>query len=105
MSTITNPMHPGEFIKLAFMEPLGISVTALADKLMISKSTLSRLLNGKSDISYEMAIRLSCVLGRSEQSWVNLQTAYSIAKAKEKIDTSIFEKISYKEKEEKAYFA
>lgn len=66
MSTITNPMHPGEFIKLAFMEPLEIGVTALAEKLGVSTSTLSRILNEKSDLSYDMAVRLSYVLGRSQ---------------------------------------
>ena len=96
MRTLANPIHPGKFIKLAFMEPLGISVSALADRLMISKSTLSRLLNGKIDIDHAIAIRLSCVLGRSEQSWVNLQTAYNTAK-QNKIDASIIENFLHSE--------
>ena len=95
MSTITNPMHPGEFIKLAFMEPLEIGVTALAEKLGVSTSTLSRILNEKSDLSYDMAVRLSYVLGRSPESWINLQAAYSLAKAKTTVDTSHLHKVAF----------
>ena len=68
-----NPMHPGEFILLAYMEPLNIQAVDLADRLDISTSTLSRIINGKMDLSYEMAVRLSNVLGRTPESWVNLQ--------------------------------
>ena len=91
ISTFNNTIHPGKFIKLVFMEPMGISVTDMADKLMISKYNLRRLLNGKSDITHDIAIRLSCVLGGSEQSWVNLQTAYDAVKVKENSDKQIFE--------------
>lgn len=81
-----NPMHPGEFILWAYMEPLNIQAVELADRLDISPSTLSRIINGKMDLSYEMAVRLSNVLGRTPESWVNLQTAYSLEQAKMKID-------------------
>ena len=60
-----NPMHPGEFILWAYMEPLNIQAVDLADRLDISPSTLSRIINGKMDLSYEMAVRLSNVLGRT----------------------------------------
>ncbi|MCV5433109.1 HigA family addiction module antitoxin, partial [Escherichia coli] len=43
-----------------------------------SPSTLSRVLNGKADLSVEMALRLSRVLGRSAESWINMQTQYSL---------------------------
>ena len=56
--------HPGEYIQRVYMEPLDITATELADRLDISPSTMSRILNKKIDISYEMAVRLSTVLGR-----------------------------------------
>lgn len=90
-----NPMHPGEFIFLAYMEPLELQAIDLADRLGISQSTLSRILNKKMDISYEMAVRLSTVLGRSPESWVNLQSAYSLDKAKSKLDTSQLKPLIY----------
>jgi addiction module HigA family antidote len=81
-----NPMHPGEFISLLYMEPLELQSNELADRLGVSPSTLSRILNQKMDISYEMAIRLSAVLGRSPESWINLQAAYSLNKARSNVD-------------------
>lgn len=81
-------MHPGEFILWAYMEPLNIQAVDLADRLDISPSTLSRIINGKMDLSYEMAVRLSNVLGRTPESWVNLQTAYSLELAKMKVNYS-----------------
>ena len=81
-----NPMHPGEFISLAYMEPLDLQSNELADRLGVSPSTLSRLLNQKMDVSYEMAMRLSTVLGRSPESWINLQAAYSLDKARANVD-------------------
>lgn len=86
MSSIKKPLHPGEFILLGYLEPLELTITSLAEKLDVSQSTLSRLINGKSDLSYDMAVRLSYVLGRSPQSWVNLQTNYSLSQVNESVD-------------------
>lgn len=83
-----NNMHPGEFIKLAFIEPLGLHLSQLAEKLDVSPSTVSRIINGKMDLSYEMAVRLSIVLGRSVESWVNMQAAHSIEKVVATVDMS-----------------
>ena len=95
MSTIPNPMHPGEFIKLIYMEPLEIGVTALAKNLDVSTSTLSRILNEKSDLSYDMAVRLSYVLGRSPESWMNIQSAYCLAKARLCVDEHNLHRVSF----------
>lgn len=78
--------HPGEYIQRVYMEPLNITAVDLAEHLDISPSTLSRILNKKIDLTYEMAIRLSTVLGRSPESWVNLQTEYSLCIAEKKLN-------------------
>lgn len=96
MSAIKNPMHPGEFILQAYIEPLGISITDLAKKLDVSQSTLSRLINEKSDLSFEMIIRLSYVLGMSKESLVNMQSSYSLAQSEGKINFSKMQKIAEK---------
>lgn len=83
-----SPLHPGEFIKLGYLEPLGIQASELADRLDISQSTMSRILNKKIDISQEMAIRLSIVIGRTPQSWLNMQSAYCLDKAAPNVDVS-----------------
>ena len=54
-----NPPHPGEFIAAVYLEPNGLSGRELAQKLGVSPSTLSRVLNGSSRVSPEMALRLS----------------------------------------------
>ena len=89
-----NKMHPGEFILYAYMEPLNIQAAELSDRLNISPSTLSRIINKKMDLSYEMAIRLSKVLGRSPESWIHIQTAYSLELAKQNLDYSKLKPIS-----------
>ena len=78
MINLVDPVHPGVFIREMFMEPLEISAADLSEKLHVSSSTLSRVLNGKADLSVEMALRLSRVLGRSAESWINMQTQYSL---------------------------
>lgn len=78
--SIKNPMHPGEFMLEAFMKPFGISVKKMAEGLVVSQSTVSRLINKKADLTAEMAIRLSVVVGRSPESWLNMQNNYSLNK-------------------------
>ena len=64
-----NPSHPGEFIRNVYLEPLGISYRSVALKLNVSPSTFNRLIQGRSNISSVMALRLSKTLGRSPESW------------------------------------
>lgn len=86
MFSLTEPMHPGVFLKDAYMEPLEMGVTELADKLGVSASSVSRLVSGKSELSYEMAIRLSQVFKRTPEGWMNLQVAYGLFAAKSKLE-------------------
>ena len=60
------------------MKPYGISVKKMADGLGVSQSTVSRIINKKADLTTEMAIRLSVVIGRSPESWLNMQSNYSL---------------------------
>lgn len=87
MFTLLNPMHPGEFLKDAYLEPLDMNATELAEKLGVSKSSISRLINGQSELSYEMAIRLSKVFNRTAEGWMNLQVAYGLVQAKNKLES------------------
>ena len=85
MYSLTNPVHPGRILKNLYMTPSELTVTALAEKLGVSTSSVSRLISEKSDLSYDMAIRLSKVFKRSPEAWMNLQTAFGLARADEKI--------------------
>lgn len=82
-------MHPGEFLKEAYMDPMEMKVTELAEKLGVSKSSVSRLVTGKSELSYEMAIRLSKLFKRSPEGWMALQTAYGLKQAKAKMESAV----------------
>lgn len=79
MSAIKNPMHPGEFLKEAYMKPEGWTIASLSRHLDVSESALSRLVNGKASVSVDMAIKLSDKLGRTAQSWLTMQMNYDLA--------------------------
>lgn len=81
-----NPPHPGEFIREVYIAPYGISVRKVAESLQVSPSTLNRLLNGESNVSPEMALRLSKALGRSPESWLAMQDQYDLWNARRNID-------------------
>ena len=76
-----NPPHPGHSIKDACLEPLGLSVSECALRLGVARHTLSRVINGHSGISPEMAIRLEKMGWSTARSWLALQTAYDLAQA------------------------
>ena len=80
--TMFNPPHPGEFIKATYLEAFDVSQNALADELGVARSTFNRLIRGTSNVSPEMAIRLSQVLGRSAESWLAMQAGYDLFHAK-----------------------
>ena len=90
-----NPPHPGEFIKEVYLEPYNLSSRKVAKNLGVSPSTFIRLLSGDSNVSPEMALRLSEVLGRSPESWLAMQDNYSLWVARKKIDLSKMEKLNF----------
>ena len=81
-----NPPHPGEFIREVYLAPYEISVRGLAERLGVSASTLTRVINGQSGISPEMALRLSKAVGRSPESWLAMQHNYDLWRAKQATD-------------------
>ena len=79
-----DPPHPGEVLRELCLEPLGLSVTRAAKALGVSRKTLSALLNGRTGISPEMAIRLSIAFDTSAESWLNQQTQYDLWQARQR---------------------
>ena len=73
-----NPPHPGEIIRELCLEPLELSITDAADALGVSRKTLSSILNGRSGISPEMALRLAKAFNTSPESWLNQQIQYDL---------------------------
>ena len=74
-----NPPHPGRSIKDACLDPLGLTVTEGANVLGVARHTLSRVINGQSAVSPEMALRLEKAFGGTADSWLRMQTAYELA--------------------------
>jgi addiction module HigA family antidote len=77
-----NPPHPGLSVRHDCIEPLGLSVTGAARALRVTRQTLNNLVNGKSGISAEMAIRLDKAFGGGAETWLRLQVAYDLAQAR-----------------------
>ena len=82
-----NPPHPGLSIRHDCLEPLGLSVTEAARKLGVSRKQLSAIVNGRSGISPEMAIRLDKAFGGGATTWYQMQAAYDLAQAADKSDS------------------
>ena len=75
---VHNPPHPGEIIREQCIEPLGLTITAAAKGLGVTRKALSELVNGHSGVSPEMAIRLSKAFGGSAETWLRLQLQYDL---------------------------
>jgi addiction module HigA family antidote len=77
-----NPPHPGLSVRLNCLEPFALSVTEGAKALGVSRTTLSRLINGQAGVSPDMAIRLSKAFGATPDIWIRMQAAYDLAQAR-----------------------
>jgi addiction module HigA family antidote len=90
-----NPMHPGAFIKRVYLEPHDIGSNELARQLKVSTGLVSRLINEKTGVSSEMALKLSKVLGRSAESWMLMQDNYDLWQAKKVVDLSEYQALKF----------
>ena len=77
--TMKNPPHPGLSVRHDCIEPFDLTITEAADVLGVTRQTLNNLVNGKSGISPEMAIRLDKAFGGGAETWLRLQMAYDLA--------------------------
>jgi antitoxin HigA-1 len=76
-----NPAHPGGFVKLEIIEPLGLSVTEGARVIGVTRAAFSAFLNERADLSPDMAIRLDKAFGVSMETLMRMQNSYDIAQA------------------------
>ncbi len=76
-----NPPHPGESVRHDCIEPLGLSITEAARALGVTRQALNNLVNGKSGISPDMAIRLDKAFGGGAEVWLGIQMDYDLARA------------------------
>src|SRR6202140_2798778 len=79
-----NPPHPGDFIRTEIIEPAGLTVTAAATALQVSRPALSSLLNGKADLSGDMALRIEKAFGVKMDTLMRMQSSYDIAQTRKR---------------------
>lgn len=79
-----NPPHPGDFIRTEIIGPAGLSVTAAAAVLRVSRPALSSLLNGRADLSGGMALRIEKAFGVKMDTLMRMQACYDIAQTRKR---------------------
>ena len=75
------PVHPGEVLKHDFMDPFGLSATALAKATGVTPARINEIVRGRRGITAGTALRLAKYFGTDAESWMNLQTRYELALA------------------------
>lgn len=81
---LKNPGHPGSFLKTEIIEPAGLSVTASAAVLGVTRPALSALLNERAALSADMALRFEKAFGLSMDTLMRMQNSYDIAQARKR---------------------
>lgn len=79
---MNNPPHPGQIVRFDCIEAAGVSITAAAEALGVTRQALSNLVNGTAGISPEMAVRLEKAFGGTAEHWLRLQVAYDLAQVR-----------------------
>lgn len=77
---MTNPVHPGEILREDVVNDLGLQVGEVAERLGISRVTLSRVLNGHARVSPNLAVRLEQAGVGTARAWLAMQTAHDLAR-------------------------
>jgi antitoxin HigA-1 len=80
-----NPAHPGDVVRKLCIEPLGLTVTEAAKALGVTRKALSELINCRSGVSVEMALRLAKAFDTSAESWLGMQQQYDLALARKRV--------------------
>jgi antitoxin HigA-1 len=80
-----NPPHPGEILREMYLAPLDLTVTAAAEGLGVTRKALSELVNGHTDVSRDMAIRLAKAFPNTDiRFWLDLQLQYDAWQAEQR---------------------
>ncbi len=83
--SMNNPPHPGGIVRRQCLEPMGLTVTRAARGLGVTRQALSELINERAGISVEMAIRLSKAFGSTPETWLEMQMAYELWHARDRV--------------------
>jgi addiction module HigA family antidote len=87
-------VHPGPWLRTELVEPHGLSVTAAAEKLNVTRQTMSNLLRGRAELSAEMAVRFEKAFGVRADTLLRMQTAYDLAQVRRREDAIRVERVT-----------
>ena len=73
-----NPSHPGEILRELYLKPMGVTITEAAEALGVTRKHISAIVNGRSPVTPDMAMRLSVAFATEPELWVNLQAQYDL---------------------------
>lgn len=82
MTTLLDPIPPGEILLEEFMRPNGLSQNRLARDIDVNPARINDIVHGRSAITASIALRLGKYFGTSAEMWMNLQAAYELRKAR-----------------------
>ena len=85
MKKTKKPVHPGIVVQKEILIPLGLTITAAAKRLGVTRNTLSALINMKSSLSSEMAVRIGKATRTNPRKWLELQINYELWQAEQKV--------------------
>ena len=88
MSVLQDHMCPGEVLKELYLDPFGLSATALAKRLGVPRTRIVRLVKGGTAVTPDTALRLARAFGTTPEYWINMQTAFDMAWAAKTMDVS-----------------
>lgn len=80
-----DPAHPGEVLRELCLQPLGLTVTEVAQALGVARKTLSELLNGRAGVSAEMALRLAKAFRTTPDFWLRLQQQHDLWQTRQRV--------------------
>jgi addiction module HigA family antidote len=86
---LLSPIHPGEILRADFMEPLGLSMNRLALDLRVPVTRIAEIVHQRRGITPDTALRLARYFNTSAGFWLNLQTAYDLEIAQDKLSRTI----------------
>ncbi|MEK6746994.1 MAG: HigA family addiction module antitoxin [Rickettsiales bacterium] len=84
-----NPPHPGESLLTLYIEPLGLTIKEVSERMGVERKSVSRLINGHTSITAEMAVRLGMAFSTSAELWLNKQRGYDLWHAKQRLHDEI----------------
>jgi addiction module HigA family antidote len=79
-----NPPHPGRIVRDDCLPELGLTVGKAAERLGVSRQTLDKIVNGRSGITSDMAIRFEKVFGSTAETWLRMQLTFDLAQARQR---------------------